>query len=171
MTRRFRMLGVFTAVAAFSGCAPRTESPVIVPFLASEVAGTGWTVLSPFNQIQTGQRMIVDRVPIRGAAVALVTGNRLTQVGVVTLTVASPAGQIRARVAQSLTVGIEGWVHFQFPKGGLDVSPGSEVILWLANSDREIFGWRYSANSANQGRAVILGRNDSRFDFLYTLEY
>jgi hypothetical protein len=147
-----------------------SSTPAIVPF-GTEIADTGWTVLSPFSRKATGQLVTVDRTPIRGISVPLLTGNHFSDTGDVTMWLASVDGRVLATVNARLDVGSAGWVRFSLPSKGLDVPPGTQLRLWLANQEREMFGWRYAVNHMRQGGAIMVGRPDPRFDFLYRLEH
>jgi hypothetical protein len=145
------------------------QQPIIEPF-GPEIIDTGWTVLSPSNWRGTGQGVTVERSPIRSVSVPLLTGNYFDDAGDVTLWLTTSEGRVLATARQRLKAGSAGWVRFTLPSKGVDVPPGTELTLWVANREREMFGWRYTANKTKQGRAIMIGRADPRFDFLYRLE-
>src|SRR5262245_52103425 len=119
---------------------------VVEPLRPGELAGSGWTVMSPAGGRMSGQRIVLDGTLIRSIAVPVVSANPRGGDSLVTMTVVAANGDVLARVGCVIPTASQGWVRFALPGKGLALTPGSVVFLWMANEASEVFGWRYQGN-------------------------
>jgi hypothetical protein len=126
----------------------------------------GWTNIVPPNH--TGQSFIAKDPTLSAIEVALVTtDNKIADKDVVTLKILSADGRELIRLSRALNAGFNGWLRFDLPGQGLKVVPSEKLIIRLEDTGKVVFGWKYSLDKYPEGTAILAGKEDKRYDFLF----
>jgi hypothetical protein len=126
----------------------------------------GWTNIIPPNH--TGQSFIVKSQTLSSIEVALLTtGNKVIGKDTITMKVLSKDGTVLIKRSRRLDVGFNGWLRFEAHRQGLKVMPGEKLIIQLEDTGKVVFGWKYSLDKYPDGTAIMLGKEDKKYDFLF----
>ena len=130
----------------------------------------GWTSIIPPNR--TGQSFIAKSRTLSSIEVALLTtGNRTEGKEIVTMKILSEDGRTLTRVSRSIGVGFNGWLRLELRGKGLKVVPGQKLVIRLEDTGKVLFGWKYSSDKYSDGTAIMLGKEDKRYDFLFRVHH
>ena len=129
-----------------------------------------WTNIVPLNRVS--QTFIAKEPVIRRIAVSiLTTGNGSATEDSLTLEVLDESGNPVGTATQVVKAGFDGWLTFTLCQpAGCQVTPGARLRLWLRDSGKVLFGWRYGSNRYQSGASFMGGKEDPRFDFLFRVE-
>lgn len=130
----------------------------------------GWTNIVPPNRV--GQTFVARASVIRRVDVnILTTENRSGPEDTLTLTILDENGNPIGVASQVVRAGFDGWLSFTFARpNGLRVNPGARLRLWLRDTGKVLFGWRYGLDRYHSGISFMGGKEDPRFDFLFRIE-
>ncbi|HEU0173588.1 MAG TPA: hypothetical protein VFV58_04945 [Blastocatellia bacterium] len=126
----------------------------------------GWTNIIPQNH--TGQSFIVKNQTLSSIEVALLTtGNNVAGKDTITMKLLSNDGRALIKRSRRLNVGFDGWLRFDAPGQGLKVTPGEKLIIRLEDTGKVIFGWKYGLDKYPDATAIMFGKEDKKYDFLF----
>jgi hypothetical protein len=129
-----------------------------------------WTNIVPPNRV--GETFIAKDPVIRRVDVnILTTENKFGTKDTLTLVVLDDEGNPVALASQVVKAGFDGWLTFTLCQpGGLQVTPGARLRLWLRDTGKVLFGWRYGSDQYHSGVSFMGGKEDPRFDFLFRVQ-
>jgi hypothetical protein len=176
-----RMVVVFAALATLqcSGRAPRAavapsqkepESLIEEPRNEDPNWTKAWTNIVPPNRV--GQTFIAKEPVIRRIDVSILTTENGTGAeDSLTLEVLDESGNPVGAATQVVKAGFDGWLTFTLCQpAGCQVTPGARLRLWLRDTGKVLFGWRYGSDRYHAGVSFMGGKEDPRFDFLFRVE-
>lgn len=130
----------------------------------------GWTNIIPPNR--TGQSFIAKSPTLLSIEVALLTtGNKTAGKETVTMKILSEDGQVLTKVSKTVDVGFNSWLRFEVPGQGLKVVPGQKLVIRLEDTGKLVFGWKYGLDKYSDGTAIMLGKEDKQYDFLFRVNH
>lgn len=130
----------------------------------------GWTNIVPPNR--TGQTFIAKSRTVSSIDVALLTtGNKVAGKDTIILKILSKNGRVLVKTSKTVSVGFDGWLRFKLPGRGLKVTPGAKLTIILEDTGKVAFGWKWSLDKYPSGTAIVLGKEDTRFDFLFRVNH
>ena len=129
-----------------------------------------WTNVVPPNRV--GQTFIArDRVIQRVDVNILTTENKSGAQDTLTLVILDEKGNPIALGSQVVKAGFDGWLTFTLCQPeSLQVTPGARLRLWLRDTGKVLFGWRYGSDQYHSGVSFMGGKEDRRFDFLFRVQ-
>ena len=141
--------------------APRNEDPNWTK---------AWTNIVPPNRV--GQTFIAKESVIRRIEVSLLTTeNKSGTEDSLTLELLDETGNRIGTSTQTVKAGFDGWLTFApCQPAGCQVAPGARLRLWLRDTGKVVFGWRYGPDRYHSGISFMGGKEDPRFDFLFRVE-
>ena len=144
------------------------QSPTDISGPSNEVPDwkEGWTNITPPNR--TGQIFIAKNSTISSIEVALLTtGNKVADKDTITMKILSEDGGVLTKVSKTIDVGFNGWLRFEVPEQGLKVMPGQKLTIRLEDTGKVAFGWKYGGDEYPYGAAILVGKEDKKYDFLF----
>jgi hypothetical protein len=129
-----------------------------------------WTNIAPRNRV--GETFVARDPVIRQVDVnILTTENRSASEDTLTLVILDENENPVALASQVVKAGFDGWLAFTLCQPeGLLVRPGARLRLWLRDTGKVLFGWRYGSDRYHSGVSFMGGKRDPRFDFLFRVQ-
>lgn len=129
-----------------------------------------WTNIVPLNRV--GQTFIAKESVIRRIEVNLLTTeNKSGSEDSLTLEVLDASGNQIGSATERVKAGFDGWLTFlPCQPAGCQVKPGARLRLWLRDTGKVLFGWRYGPDRYHSGISFMGGKEDPRFDFLFRVD-
>jgi hypothetical protein len=148
----------------------RPESSIEEPRNEDPNWTKAWTNIVPRNRV--GETFVARDPVIRQVDVSiLTTGNKSDPEDILTLVILDENENPVALVAQVVKAGFDGWLAFTLCQPeGLQVTPGARLRLWLRDTGKVLFGWRYGSDRYHSGVSFMGGKRDPRFDFLFRIQ-
>ena len=124
-----------------------------------------WTNVVPANH--TGQTFTAIAPTVEHIDIDVITANPTYGASdTLTLTLLGRRGIVLGTVRRIFPRGTDGWQRFTFARP-IHVSPHQLLTIRVADTNKVLFGWRYTLNTYPGGTAVLLGAADSRYDFRF----
>ena len=121
------------------------------------------------NLLNDAEQTFVPSLPrLTSVEVGLVVGSPGLPDEDLTLSLVNPDGKVLAVISKTVPVEDCGQVHFLFPNGGAQVSPGLVYSIRLKGGS--LFGWKYVAGGYKNGEALFNGKplfQDEHSSFLF----
>jgi hypothetical protein len=124
----------------------------------------GWMNIDPENQ--AGQSIVTDSPVLIAVEVDILTANAVKGGDTITMNILYEGQQLIASVSQYVEEGFNGWLMFEMPKGGINIPPGTELIIQLEDTGKTVFGWKYAADTYPSGTMFFFGRSQ-KGDFFF----
>ena len=121
------------------------------------------------NLLNDAEQTFVPSLPrLISVEVGLVAGNPGPPNEDLTLSLLNPEGEVLAVISKTVPVEDCGQVHFLFPNGGAQVSPGLVYSIRLKGDS--LFGWKYVVGGYKNGEALFNAKpvlQDGHSSFLF----
>jgi hypothetical protein len=99
--------------------------------------------------------------------VAIIPASPHAESDTLTLRLLSDDMKEKAKVAQEVKKGFDGWLRFKPPGDGLRVKPGETMFIELEDTGTTMFGWKYSGNGYPGGERFVFGKSHPDEDWLF----
>jgi len=80
------------------------------------------------------------------------------------------SGNVLAEVSRPVLGGFDGWLRFDIPDGGIEVTPGL-LTLRLRDTGKSIFEWKYAGNTYPYGELVFSNTLSSGKDTFFRINH
>lgn len=157
-----------TATATSTSPAP-TNTPIptatqvptptpIPPGPSNETRWTGSSInINPERNTGQSFKPISSKLlTVEVAVLAVESGMSGVGGDTLTMTLSSESGgNILAEVSRPVLGGFEGWLRFEIPGGGIEVTPHRTLILKLQDTGKSIFEWKYAGDTYPDGTLIF----------------
>ena len=124
-----------------------------------------WTNVVPPNH--TGQTFTAISPSVAHVDIDVITANPTHgDRDSLTLTLLGRRGAVLGSVTRTLLRGTDGWQRFTVARP-IHVNPREVLTIRVADTNKVLFGWRYTLNTYAGGTSIMIGAADARYDFRF----
>jgi M6 family metalloprotease-like protein len=169
-SRRYNGAATFIEVTDIVASRAKVAALIKVGATLDQINNPVWTGgavnIQPGNKVS--QTFVPKTAHLTAVEIGLMTGNKGHGGDKVTVNVMDGQQNVLGAVSATVAEGFNGFVHFDMPANGINVTPGQTYTLQVQDTGKVVFWWKYvGRNPYAGGQAYFHGSSFSDNDFFF----